>query len=134
MSTKYIPPYHHIKQQFSIATVKGEPWASIRINALEALFSRLLHAVEVDEAWYLTTYPDVAAAIEAKTVGSARAHFVSNGYFEGRRPFPMPVDEIWYGKEYGDIGQGIAAGEIASAAEHFEEFGYAEGRLPAKVI
>ena len=40
----------------------------------------------VDEAWYLATYPDVARAVREGRVKSAYDHFIENGYGEGRRP------------------------------------------------
>ena len=131
--TRYIPPYPLVKQQFAIASLKGEPWASIRVEALESLISSLLQAVAVDEEWYLSTYPDVAEAVKSGIIPSARAHFIRNGYFEGRRPFAMEVDEAWYVSAYPDIGDAISKGGIESAATHFREHGYDEGRLPAEV-
>jgi hypothetical protein len=44
------------------------------------------HKFEIDEEWYLVTYPDVADGIEAGHIASAQEHFISNGYAEGRLP------------------------------------------------
>ncbi len=37
---------------------------------------------------YLKEYPDVQEGIRRGEFESAQTHFVSNGYREGRRPFP----------------------------------------------
>jgi hypothetical protein len=41
---------------------------------------------EVNEDWYLLTYPDVSSAIDAKLLPSATEHFHVSGYEEGRLP------------------------------------------------
>jgi len=126
---KYIPPFIKIKQNFSLTGTNGAVQASIEYDNLLVLISLLLRAVEVDENWYLETYPDVAEAVKTGVVPNARLHFIENGYFEGRLPFPLEVDESWYSKTYPDIGVAIEQGEIESAAAHFREFGYLEGRF-----
>jgi hypothetical protein len=90
----------------------------------------ILAGVQVDENWYLKQYPDVAQAISDDMVGSARQHFIDNGYFEGRLPFAMDVDEKFYQKEYPDVADSIKRGSEASAQDHFLRDGYKEGRLP----
>ena len=39
-----------------------------------------------DEAWYLTTYPDVAEAVRSGRAKSGYDHFIEHGYGEGRKP------------------------------------------------
>ncbi len=130
---KYIPPFTKIKQSFSLTGTDGAIIASIEYDNLLATISLLLRAVEIDEKWYLEAYPDIAEAVKSGDVASAKAHFIENGYFEGRLPFPIEVDEAWYSKTYPDIGAAIKKGGIQSAASHFHEFGYLEGRLPSGV-
>lgn len=43
-------------------------------------------AFPVDENWYLTSYPDVAAGIKAGTIDSASDHYLTTGRKEGRLP------------------------------------------------
>jgi hypothetical protein len=43
----------------------------------------------VDEAWYLASYPDVAAAVSSGTVKSASQHYLLSGVREGRQPRPL---------------------------------------------
>ena len=57
-------------------------------------------------------------------------HFVEDGYFEGRLPFPMKVDERWYMTQYPDVADSVRRGILQSAQAHFDEDGYREGRLP----
>jgi hypothetical protein len=47
---------------------------------------RLGATPEVDEAWYLRTYDDVAEATSSGKVGSAAEHFAIIGAAEGRSP------------------------------------------------
>ena len=94
------------------------------------LIRTLLEAVEIDEAWYLNVYPDVADAVKTGDLKSARAHYMLAGYFENRLPRPVVVDEAWYLAEYPDVAEAIRTGMVASASAHFEGYGFVEGRLP----
>lgn len=130
----YIPPYSQIKNSFSINSSKGEVVASIKFDEFEKFIKTLLLAVSVDEIWYRINYPDIDEAIRSGTIESAREHFIRDGYFEGRLPFPMTVDEKWYLSTYEDIGSAVADGVFPSAEEHFVSHGYEEGRVPCKLI
>ena len=96
---------------------------------LQALVRQFLELVEVDEEWYLSTYPDVAEGIANGGVLSARDHFIHDGYFEGRLPHDVEVDEAWYYEAYPDVAANFKAGG-PSAKEHYLEHGYREGRSP----
>ena len=50
------------------------------------LMQELLAHADFDEAWYLSTYKDVADAVAQKKIASAREHYLHYGYFEGRLP------------------------------------------------
>ncbi len=97
------------------------------------LLRQLLQAAPMNEAWYRDTYPDLAEAIDAGIYRSAQHHFVSNGYLEGRRPFPMAVYAACYLREYPDVAEGIEDRLFESAQEHFERHGYEEGRKCLKI-
>ncbi len=105
------------------------------VELLESRLLELLHAlllrVKVDAAWYLATYPDVAAAVKKGALKSAREHYIRSGYFENRLPAPVKVDEAWYINEYPDVLTAIKSGALSSAQQHFERNGFKEGRLPA---
>jgi hypothetical protein len=66
---------------------RGLPLARLLmvISSLSPLF--LLWAlrgasIELDEAWYLKQYEDIALAVAEGSINSARQHFVDDGYFE----------------------------------------------------
>ncbi len=127
----YIPAFKLLKERLSIVTVNGHLKVNNTYDEFLNLVRLLLGSVTVDEAWYLAEYPDIAEAVAAGEVKSARHHFIDSGYFEGRLPGPLEVDEEWYLTEYPDVAEGIKRGEIQSARQHFLEHGYEEGRLPS---
>jgi hypothetical protein len=129
---KYVPPFDFIRRSVAIATVKGELRVSMGYDDFVKLIKLLLAGTVVDEQWYLRQYEDVRTAIEAGDIVSAQKHFIEDGYFEGRMPFPMAVDNDWYLSQYPDVAEGIGKGTIVSAEQHFFEDGYREGRFPAQ--
>jgi hypothetical protein len=86
--------------------------------------------VDVDDAWYLDQYPDVAQAIEDKILNSALEHYCQSGYFEHRMPYYISVDPVWYIEQYSDVREAIENNVFPSAQAHFELIGYKEGRFP----
>lgn len=126
----YLPPFEILKSCVKVATLKGELTVSCRYDAFVEMIRRLLVCIEVDEAWYLQRYPDVAEAVRAGTIPDARTHFVSDGYFEGRQPFPIHVDEAWYLRQNDGVADYVRRGLLESGQQHFDQNGYTEGRLP----
>jgi hypothetical protein len=129
----YVPPYEGIKSFVTFAAVKGELTISATYNQFTMLIRTLLEGIEVDEPWYLSQNPDVADAVSEGKIPSAREHFLSNGYFEGRAPFPIKVDEAWYLEQNPGVAEFIARGDLISAQQHFDEHGYREGRKPFRL-
>jgi hypothetical protein len=127
---KYLPPFELIRQSIEISTVQGELHVNVSYEKFIGLLRTLICGIDVDEAWYVRTYEDIGDAIRKGIVKSARQHFVDDGYFEGRLPFPMQVDETWYLTENPDVATSLRDGVVQSAQEHFEKDGYREGRLP----
>jgi hypothetical protein len=127
----YVVPFKTLLQQNDISD--SENSITLSRDQLRHLFQRFLAYVPVDEAWYMSTYPDIAEAIEAGVTKSARDHFVMDGYFEGRKPGPVVVDTEFYLAKYADVAEGIEYGDIESAQAHFEQHGFTEGRLPHSV-
>ena len=113
--------------------MNGELCVSITYNDFMRLLKLLLASTEVDEPWYLQQYDDIRQASEEGRVTSAKRHFVNDGYFEGRLPFPMAVDEEWYRARNPDVVEGIQAGNTPSGQQHFVDNGYREGRLPEEI-
>ncbi len=94
------------------------------------LMARRLSAVPVDQAWYLTTYPDIRDAIASGAVSSAANHYSRFGYFEHRMPRNIVVDPVWYIEAHPDVRDAIDKKVYVSAQEHYEIAGFREGRLP----
>lgn len=127
---KYLPPFEILKAFLTISNVKGELMVSCTYENMVQLLRRMIIGVEVDEAWYLDRYPDIAEAISQGVVKSARLHFVNDGYFEGRMPFPIRVDERYYLAQNAGVSDFVRKGMLVTGQQHFDENGYAEGRLP----
>jgi hypothetical protein len=126
----YVAPFDLIKGAVDISTVKGELRVSVSYDNFINLLQRLVASVLVDEEWYMKQYEDVADAVRTGKVRCARAHFVENGYIEGRLPGPIIVDEEWYFGQYLDVAESVRRGGETSAQSHFDRAGYKEGRLP----
>lgn len=130
---RYLPPFDLIRRSVEISTVRGELRVSLSYESFINILRTLLSGVEVDEAWYLEQYEDIAEAVRAGNLASAKQHFLDDGFFEGRLPFPMPVDETWYLERYPDVAECVSKGVVNSGQQHFTEDGYREGRLPFPV-
>ena len=127
---KYLPPFELIRRSIEISTVRGELRVNVSYEDFVKILRTMIAGIEINEAWYLKTYEDIAGAIRTGIVRSAKQHFVDDGYFEGRLPFPMTVDERWYLAQNPDVAESIRRGEVPSAQSHFDQDGYREGRLP----
>jgi len=126
----YFPPFEVVRRAVDITTVRGELRVSVSYEDFVKLLKLLIQGLEVDEDWYAKAYEDIGQAIRVGVVRSARHHFLNDGYFEGRLPFPIKVDEEWYLRKYPDVAEGIRRGVLTSAQEHFDQDGYKEGRHP----
>jgi hypothetical protein len=126
----YLPPFNTIRAMVRIADVQGKLTVSASYDEFLDLVRLVLSVIEVDEAWYVEKYPDVAEAIKDGKVASAREHFMHDGYFEGRLPFPLKVDERWYLTQNPGVAEYIRASRLESGQQHFDHDGYREGRLP----
>lgn len=71
-----------------------------------------------DEVWYLSQYPDVAAAGLDPV-----AHYLEGGYKEGRKPHAL-FDPAWYRLQNPDIGEAV------EPLVHYLTAGWKEGRNP----
>jgi hypothetical protein len=127
---KYLLPFEILKSYMTVGVKDGEPDVSCSHDDFVTMIRRVLAGIEIDEAWYLDRYPDIADAIENGIVTSAQQHFVNDGYFEGRQPFPMHVNERWYLMNNTGVADFVRQGKMESGQRHFEENGYKEGRLP----
>lgn len=126
----YLPPFKVIAALLHFPADGSHEAVTVSYDEFIDAIRAVLAVVEVDEAWYLATYPDVAEAVRAGHIGSAREHFLYNGYFEGRWPFAIAVQERWYLSDNPGVADYIKAGRLQSAQQHFDHDGYREGRLP----
>ena len=111
----------------------GDETVSMPVGA----FQRLLEAAVAglfDESSYLERYTDVREAVASGQLHSGLAHFVNDGYLEGRSGLAYPVDEEWYIKTYPDVALAIKSGKVRNAAHHFQIFGFNEGRIPGRAF
>jgi hypothetical protein len=127
---KYVPPFAILKDYLAVATEEGEQRVSGSYGDFVNLIRHMIAGIQVDEKWYLERYPDIAAAIQEGSVTSAQQHFVTDGYFEGRQPFPIQVDERWYLRRNTGVADFVRQGKLESGQQHFDANGYEEGRLP----
>ena len=123
---KYLPPFEVIRQFVEIHNIRGEVRVNIAYQDFIRMLRTLLAGVEVDEQWYSAVNPDLGQV-------PPRAHFLNEGYFEGRLPFPVRVDEEWYLQQNPDVAAAVRDGQLASGQAHFDAMGYREGRLPFPV-
>jgi hypothetical protein len=127
---RYLPPFEILKSYLSLSTVRREMRVSCTYENFIQMVRRLIADVPVDESWYLERYPDIAEAIRHGVVASPKYHFVHDGYFEGRVPFPIRVDEQYYLTQNPGVAEYVQKGDLKSGQQHFDEHGYKEGRLP----
>jgi len=81
-----------------------------------------------DQEFYLTTYPDVAPAIDRKEFRNAFDHFIEEGQFLDYEPNPL-FDSQYYQQGDPELLTQIQ-GEFTTAAKHFIDFGQFEPRSP----
>ena len=105
-------------------------YVAVEKNYWTEFFGHRIANVDVDEAWYLDRYPDVAKAIEDKILTSALEHYCQSGYFEHRMPYYISVDPQWYIEQYPDVRGAVENNVFSSAQAHFELIGFREGRHP----
>ena len=130
---KYLPPFDLIRRMVEVSTARGELRVSLSYDDFIKILRMMISGIEVDETWYLKEHEDIAHAVASGAVASAKQHFLDDGYFEGRLPFPMPVDERWYLEHYADVAESVRKGVVSSGQQHFSEDGYREGRLPYRL-
>ena len=127
---RYIPPFSVIRKEATTATVRGKLRVNMPYESFLSVIRLILATVDVDERWYLGHYDDIATAVRNGVIASGRHHFIEDGYFEGRLPFPIHVNERWYLEQNPDVAKDVKAGRVASGQAHFDADGYREGRLP----
>jgi len=128
----YVPHIDVVLQSLRIARERLDGRAKVALGPrlLVHIVRQIAAAQPFDEAFYLTTYDDVAQAHGRGEIGDLHTHFIEAGFFEGRLGADPQVDQAYYLATYPDVGRAIAAGQIGSASDHYIQRGAAEGRAP----
>lgn len=126
----YVPPHFgRFKQMAKVyGWEQGHETLTMSRSGFLTLMQELLAFADFDEAWYLSTYKDVADAVAQKKFKSAREHYLNYGYFEGRLPTAKGFDASFYAKTYADVVRAMKGSDPTKMLEHFISHGYAEGR------
>jgi len=103
--------------------------AAIPLPILLEFITIAAAALPFDEEFYLSTYEDVRKAHLSGELPDVRAHFVQQGYLEGRFGCRPDVDEAFYTTTYPDVAAAIADRDVSSALEHYMRAGAIEGRF-----
>ena len=125
---RYLPPFEVLKSYLTISAAKGDLMVSCSYEDFVQLIRRLIADVPVDDGLYSARYQDIAEGINQGTVASPKSHFVNDGYFEGRMPFPIRVDERYYLTQNPGVADYVRRGVLESGQQHFDENGYRETR------
>jgi hypothetical protein len=103
--------------------------AAISLPILKAILVAAASSMPFDEKFYCLTYPELRDAHESGAVADLRAHFIEDGYFEGRFGSKPDVDEQFYKETYPDVAAAVTRGEVKSAFDHYMRAGASEGRF-----
>ena len=83
----------------------------------------------LDEGYYLSQNPDIAAAIDNGQFSSGFDHFIQFGLAEGRNSNSL-FNEQAYLVANSDVANAVDDGMIDSGLRHILLFGHLEGRKP----
>ncbi|MGD0102898.1 MAG: hypothetical protein ABSC06_02535 [Rhodopila sp.] len=102
-----------------------------QINAAPRFERNVDQALAVfDEAFYLDTNGDVAAAAQNLGPGFARAHYINHGFQERR--LPTRLDPVWYASQYPLAAFEVAQGDYTDFADHYIAIGHVRGYHPCQ--
>lgn len=104
------------------------PDHSVNIHVEE----RTIMSLQFNTAYYLTENPDVAAALDAGLIESAKWHFDNFGASEGRNP-NATFNTAYYLEANPDVAEAFEAG-IINPFDHFLQYGASENRAPNAVL
>ena len=129
---EYLPHIDMFLRALRINRERLNSKSKVAIDArlLRHLLQALVAEAPFSEEFYLQNNPDVAEAHAQGLIADLRAHYIEQGYFEGRPGAPPPVDEAYYASTYQDVAEAIRRGDVTSGAEHYMRSGASEARLP----
>lgn len=115
--------YSGIVQQVSPGAAQG-PSAGVKASAQPAAGAPTRASV-LDPHYYLTTYPDLKAALGAN-IAQAQQHWLQYGIREGRQPSPH-FSLTSYLARYPDLKRAFG-NDFSAALDHWVQHGFREGR------
>lgn len=128
--SEYVPEFTDLRARLGLATDALEASSVTIPSALfKLLISDIVSRQAFDEDAYLAANPDVAEAVKRGAIISAREHYISHGYFEGRLPGSPKIDEVWYLSKYPDVAAAVRKGTIKDGGTHYGSAGLREGRV-----
>lgn len=128
--SEYVPEFTDLRARLGLATDALEfPSVTIPSALFKLLIGDIVSRQAFDEDAYLAANPDVAEAVKRGAITSAREHYISRGYFEGRLPGSTKVDEVWYLSKYPDVAAAVRNGTIKDGGTHYDSAGLREGRV-----
>lgn len=127
----FVPPYQLIEPHIkAVPSARGRTeQVTIPTELFRFLLRCALAGCEFDEAQYRRCNPDVADAVEQRSVASGREHFLGKGYFE-RRVGAVPVHEAWYLSHNPDVAEAKRTRMEESGEAHYRRIGICEWREP----
>ena len=95
---------------------------------LDFLLEEFARLLPFDPDHYAHTYADVADAHRRGAVGDLHAHFIRDGFREGRLPFAEPFDTEYYLDRNADLAAVLQRHGRPGLQAHYEKDGRQEGR------
>ena len=129
---EYLPHIDMVLRALRINRERLTSKSKVAVDAklLRYMLQSLAEAAPFSAEFYLRNNPDVAEAHAGGQIQDLRAHFVEQGYFEGRSGAGPTVEEGYYASAYPDVAEAVKRGDVASGSEHYLRSGAAEGRIP----
>jgi hypothetical protein len=129
----YVPHYDAILHAIGTSREKlnGKTKIEIPLSLFKFLLQIAVTQGEFNLSGYLTANRDIQDAAKKGQVPDPKMHYVSYGFFEGRRGALPAVDESWYRRTNADIDAAVRKGDVSSGSEHFNTIGAEEFRAPS---
>ncbi|MEF2074016.1 hypothetical protein [Consotaella aegiceratis] len=108
---------------------EGHKTLTMNRDGFLALLDQVIRASPFDEDFYLSAYPDVAAAVEQGEIETGFEHYKRFGFYEGRFPGFRGFDPDAYVAANPDLASFKGRLDYEKALrEHYHHYGFVEGR------
>ena len=84
-----LPPFAKLERALQHALRCDPAIGAFTQDELKEILRPIVQAAAFDEAFYTNFYEDIGDFVKKGLLASGRAHFLSDGYFEGRFPAPL---------------------------------------------